>query len=73
MRPANGCARGPLPTTLHRMESNGLVKTWMGEATSERGGRAKRMVRVTAKGTQEAAGFYRAIKRISAGASWELN
>ena len=67
------CSIGALYTTLERMESKGFVKTWMGEATSERGGRAKRMVRVTPKGMQEAAGFYRAITRISQGASWELN
>ena len=49
------CSIGALYTTLDRMESKGFVKTWMGEATPERGGRAKRMVRVTAKGMQEAA------------------
>lgn len=67
------CSIGALYTTLDRMESKGFVKTWMGEATSERGGRAKRMVRVTTKGMQEAAGFYRTITRISEGVSWELN
>ena len=67
------CSIGALYTTLDRLESKGLVKTWMGEATPERGGRAKRMVHVTAKGMQEAAGFYRAIIRISEGASWQLN
>ena len=66
------CSIGALYTTLDRMESKGFVKTWMGDATPERGGRAKRMVRVTTKGMQEAAGFYRAITRISEGASWEL-
>ncbi len=46
------CSIGALYTTLDRMESKGFVKTWMGEATPERGGRAKRMFRVTAKGMQ---------------------
>ena len=32
----------------------GLLKTWMGEATPQRGGRAKRMVRVTSKGVRAA-------------------
>ena len=67
------CSIGALYTTLDRMESKGFVKTWIGGATPERGGRAKRMVRVTAKGIQEAASFYRSITRISEGASWELH
>ena len=67
------CSIGALYTTLDRLESKGFVKTWMGEATPERGGRAKRKVRVTAKGVQEAAAFYRAIRRISRDASWEVN
>jgi hypothetical protein len=40
---------GALYTTLDRLEAKGLVKTWMGDPTPERGGRPKRMVRVTAK------------------------
>src|SRR3954468_6846761 len=48
------CSVGALYTTIDRLERKGLVETWMGEATPERGGRAKRMVRVTARGTREA-------------------
>ena len=64
------CSIGALYTTLDRLEAKGLVKTWMGEATPQRGGRAKRMVRVSAKGEAEAAEFYRAVKRLSSGVSW---
>ena len=67
------CSIGALYTTLDRMESKGFVVTWMGEATPERGGRAKRMIRVTAKGLREATAFYRAVTRISHGASWEVS
>lgn len=67
------CSIGALYTTLDRLESKGFVKTWMGGATPERGGRAKRKVRVTAKGVQGAAAFYRAIRHISRDASWEVN
>lgn len=66
------CSIGALYTTVDRMESKGFLKTWMGEATPERGGRAKRMVRVTPKGILEAAGFYRAVTNITRGAAWEL-
>jgi DNA-binding PadR family transcriptional regulator len=61
-----------LYTTIDRLESKGLVKTWMGEATAQRGGRAKRMVRVTAKGVQAAKSFYDAVTGISRGAQWAV-
>jgi len=67
------CSIGALYTTLDRLESKGLLKTWMGDPTPQRGGRAKRMVRVTAKGIQAAAGFYNAVTRVSRGVSWESN
>jgi DNA-binding PadR family transcriptional regulator len=65
------CSIGALYTTLDRLETKGLVKTWMGEATAQRGGRAKRMIRVTAKGIAAAAAFYNAVMQVSRGASWE--
>jgi PadR family transcriptional regulator PadR len=64
------CSLGALYTTIDRLEKKGLLKTWMGEATPERGGRAKRMVRVTAKGVEAAKDFYAAVTRISRRASW---
>ena len=67
------CSIGALYTTLDRLEAKGLVKTWMGDPTPERGGRPKRMVRVTAKGVQEATAFYEAVARVSRGVSWEAN
>jgi PadR family transcriptional regulator PadR len=67
------CSIGALYTTLDRLESKGFVKTQMGNATAQRGGRRKRMVRVTAKGAQAAGDFYEAVKRVSRGVSWETN
>ena len=64
------CSLGALYTTLDRLEGKGIVETWTGEATPERGGRAKRMVRVTAKGIEEAKEFYVAVSSISKGLSW---
>lgn len=66
-----GCSIGALYTTIDRLETKGLLKTWMGDATPERGGRAKRMVRVTAKGIKEASNFYDAVARVSRGVSWK--
>ncbi len=64
------CSVGALYTTLDRLEQKGLLKTWMGDATPQRGGRSKRMVRVTSKGVVAAKGFYEAVTRISHGVSW---
>ena len=64
------CSIGALYTTLDRLEAKGLVTTWMGDPTPQRGGRPKRMVRVTGKGVQEAKAFYRAVNRASRGVSW---
>jgi PadR family transcriptional regulator PadR len=67
------CSIGALYTTIDRLETKGLLKTWMGETTPQRGGRAKRMVRVTPKGVQAAKSFYDAVTRISRRASWVTN
>src|SRR5258708_40313484 len=67
------CSLGALYTTIDRLETKGLLKTWMGEATPQRGGRAKRMIRVTANGVQAAKDFYDAITRVSRGVSWATN
>jgi DNA-binding PadR family transcriptional regulator len=65
------CSIGALYTTLDRLEAKGFVKTWMGDPTPQRGGRPKRMVRVTAKGIQAATGFYKMVTRASRGVAWE--
>jgi DNA-binding PadR family transcriptional regulator len=65
------CSIGALYTTLDRLEAKGLLKTWMGGPTPQRGGRAKRIVRVTAKGVRAASTFYNAVMRVSRGVSWE--
>jgi PadR family transcriptional regulator PadR len=64
------CSIGALYTTIDRLETKGLLKTWMGEATPQRGGRAKRMVQVTPKGIRAAKNFYDAVTRVSRRAAW---
>jgi DNA-binding PadR family transcriptional regulator len=65
------CSIGALYTTLDRLESKGFIKTWVGEPTPQRGGRPKRMVRVTGKGTREATAFYVSVLEATRGVSWE--
>jgi len=67
------CSIGALYTTLDRLESKGLVKTWMGDATPQRGGRPKRLVRVTASVVEAARDFYSAVQRVSRGVAWEAS
>ena len=43
-------ARGALYTSLDRLERKGLVRSWMGEPTAVRGGRARRYFAVTEDG-----------------------
>lgn len=64
------CSMGALYTTTDRLEAKGLLKTWVGEATPQRGGRGKRMVRLTPQGVRAAKEFYDSIVLISRGASW---
>jgi DNA-binding PadR family transcriptional regulator len=64
------CSIGALYTTIERLEKKGMLKTWMGEATAQRGGRAKRMVLVTPRGMYAAKEFYKAMMRVSRNASW---
>lgn len=64
------CSIGALYTTIDRLERKGLIETWMGEATPERGGRQKRMIRLTRHGATEATEFYAAIARASHGLTW---
>jgi DNA-binding PadR family transcriptional regulator len=45
-------AVGAIYTGLGRLERKGLVESWHGEPTAERGGRAKRFYRVTANGLE---------------------
>jgi DNA-binding PadR family transcriptional regulator len=41
---------GSVYTTLDRLEQKGYVKSWFGDPTPERGGRAKRFFEITAAG-----------------------
>jgi PadR family transcriptional regulator PadR len=65
------CSIGALYTTVDRLQTKGLIKTWMGDATPQRGGRAKRMICVTSKGVLAAKAFYDSVIRVSRGVAWE--
>jgi len=46
-------ALGRVYSVLERLEKKGLVRSELGEATAERGGRAKRFFHITARGLRE--------------------
>jgi DNA-binding PadR family transcriptional regulator len=60
-------AIGAIYTGLDRLEQKGFVKSWSGEPTPERGGRAKKFYRVTAQGKRALREMHRAIHRLSLG------
>lgn len=68
---ARHCSSGALHLTLDRLEAKGFVTTRMGEATQQRGGRAKRLVRITGLGHQAAAEFHTTVTRATRGIRWQ--
>lgn len=57
-------APGALYTTLERLETKGLIASQMSDRTPQRGGRAKRLVTVTAAGTEALTRALRAYGRL---------
>lgn len=49
-RTGRSVSRAAVYVTLRRLEKKGLLETWMGEPTDERGGKARRMVQVRDEG-----------------------
>lgn len=60
-------AIGAVYATLDRLEEKGLVVSSIGEATTERGGRAKRLFRVTGAGQESLRAALQALNRMAAG------
>jgi PadR family transcriptional regulator PadR len=58
---------GAIYATLDRLESKGLVSSWAGEPTAERGGRAKRHFEVTARGRSAVNRAQAALQRMTDG------
>jgi PadR family transcriptional regulator PadR len=57
-------SRAAVYVTLRRLEKRGLVTSWMGEPTGERGGKARRCVRVEPKGLELLREARRAMNRM---------
>ncbi len=59
-------------TTLERLEKRGLVESFIGEPSPERGGRRKKHFRMSPAGEQALAESYRMFRRMTAGLETEL-
>lgn len=60
-------APGALYTTVDRMEEKGLVQSWLGDPTPQRGGRAKRYIKVTKKGRAAVVAVQRSYQKLLRG------
>jgi DNA-binding PadR family transcriptional regulator len=58
---------GALYTTLSRLEEKGMLKSRLGDPTPDRGGRAKRFVKLTAVGIASVARSQRAYQNLLQG------
>ena len=66
------CSYGALYTTLDRMEQKGYVSSSVGEATPERGGRAKKYFRIQAPGQAALQQSLSTTRKMSAGLEPQL-
>jgi DNA-binding PadR family transcriptional regulator len=56
--------QGSVYATLERLEAKGLVTSHLGEATPQRGGRAKRYFKLTAEGVRQVREAQRALEAL---------
>ncbi|MGD2047171.1 MAG: PadR family transcriptional regulator [Gemmatimonadota bacterium] len=59
---------GALYTVLDRLEGKGLVESWLGDSTPERGGRRRKVYRILPQGAEELRAWYRGIQSLASGA-----
>jgi PadR family transcriptional regulator, regulatory protein PadR len=60
-------------TTLERLESKGLLKSWVGEPTSQRGGRRRKFYALQPAGTAALRQAYHAFRSMADGLEGRLN
>ncbi|MEA2690092.1 MAG: PadR family transcriptional regulator, regulatory protein PadR [Candidatus Eremiobacteraeota bacterium] len=64
-------AIGAVHATLARLERKGLITSWIGEPTKERGGKAKRHFKVEAAGVDALKQSRATLERLHAGLSFQ--
>jgi DNA-binding PadR family transcriptional regulator len=71
-RSGRGVLLGAVYTTLDRLERKGLVVSWMGAPTAERGGRRKKLYRLQPAGAEALASALRVVRQLAAGVERRL-
>src|SRR5213594_1962267 len=59
-------------TTLDRLESKGLLRSWVGEPTAQRGGRRRKFYALRPAGLAALRGAYRALRSMADGLEGRL-
>jgi DNA-binding PadR family transcriptional regulator len=71
-RTGRSVARAAVYVTLRRLESKGLISSWMGEPSAERGGKARRLVKIEPEGLQALRESREAMEQMWRGADAKL-
>jgi DNA-binding PadR family transcriptional regulator len=58
---------GAVYTALDRLEAKGLVESWIGESSPERGGRRRKEYRLLPEGARELRSSFAELRRMAAG------
>jgi DNA-binding PadR family transcriptional regulator len=66
-RTGRDVARGAVYITLDRLSRKGYLRSWLGDATAERGGRPKRYFAITSKGSRALRESLAALERMREG------
>lgn len=64
---------GALYTTLDRLQAKGLVEGWIGDSGPSRGGRRRKLYRLTPQGARELKAWYTGLNRFAADALGRLD
>lgn len=64
---------GALYTVLERLQDKGLVESWIGESTPERGGRRRKVYRILPAGARELRDWYAGIQGMASGSLARLD
>ena len=63
-RTGRAASRAAVYVTLRRLEKRGLISSWMSQPTPERGGKARRCVKVEKRGVKELTESRRAMNQM---------
>jgi PadR family transcriptional regulator PadR len=71
-RTGRRCAYGALYTTIDRLEQKGYISSTVGDPTPQRGGRAKKYLRIEGAGTAALREWYQTARRMAEGIEPQL-